>query len=137
MTLAYDTYSEARAHFKDLLDAAESGRPALVRRDGRPSAVVDATRLCGLLSESLRLRGEVVSEAGGWSVFIPGTPVAADGATLDEAIDEMILALREYAADWQDSLLNSPNHRGNWGLVQFTSLCDDEQLRRWLLGTAA
>jgi predicted RNase H-like HicB family nuclease len=78
-------------------------------------------------------RAEVISEGGGWSVFIPGVPVAADGATLDEAIGEMVEALRDYAEDWQDRLLDSPNHRENLGLVQFVGLSDDDQLRAWLM----
>jgi predicted RNase H-like HicB family nuclease len=79
-------------------------------------------------------RAQVVPEAGGWSVFIPGLPVAADGATFDEAITEMVDALREYADDWQERLLNAANHRDNWGLVQLISFSDDEQLRDWLVG---
>ena len=45
-------------------------------------------------------------------------------------------SLREYAEDWQLRLLNAPNHRDNWGLVQLISLSDDEQLRDWLVGAA-
>ena len=71
----------------------------------------------------------MVAEGGGWSVLIPGLPVAADGNTFAEAIDEMIDALREYADDWQDHLLDAPNHVQNWGLVQLISLSDDDQLR--------
>jgi predicted RNase H-like HicB family nuclease len=78
---------------------------------------------------------QVVAEARGWSVFIPGLPVAADGATFDEAVDAMIDALREYAEDWQDRLLDAPNHASNWGLVQLVSLSDDMQLRDWLVGS--
>ena len=48
----------------------------------------------------------------------------------------MIQALREYSADWQDHLLNSPNHRDNWGLVLLTRLSDDDQLRGWLVEDA-
>lgn len=62
--------------------------------------------------------------------------MAADGATFDEAITEMIEALREYADDWQERLLNAPNHRENWGLVQLISLSDDDQLTDWLVGSA-
>ncbi|HWE90354.1 MAG TPA: hypothetical protein VG317_12910 [Pseudonocardiaceae bacterium] len=79
---------------------------------------------------------EVVSEAGGWSVFIPGLPVAADGATFDEAVTEMVAALREYADDWQDHLLGAPNHRASWGLVQLIRLSDDQRLRDWIVGAA-
>ena len=70
------------------------------------------------------------------SVFFPGRPVAADGAMFDEAIAEMIQALREYADDWQERLLDSPNHRENWGLVQLISLSDDDQLTDWLVGSS-
>lgn len=131
----YDSYTDARVHFKSLLDAAERGRVATVRREGARTAIVDVERLRHFLA-SLASRAQVVSEAGGWSVFIPGVPVAADGATFDGAIDEMIDALREYAEDWQDRLLDAPNHREQWGLVQLIELSDDVQLREWLVGSA-
>ncbi|GAA1396245.1 type II toxin-antitoxin system HicB family antitoxin [Catellatospora coxensis] len=130
----YDSYTDARTHLKDLLDAAERGRVATVRRDSRTTAFVDRERLRHFLSVVSPSQAQVVAENGGWSVFIPGLPVAADGATFDEALDEMVLALREYAEDWQDHLLDAPNHAGNWGLVQLVSLSDDEQLRDWLVG---
>jgi predicted RNase H-like HicB family nuclease len=130
----YDSYTEARAHLKDLLDAAERGRVATVRRDANRTAVVEAERLRSVLASLLPSKAQVVAEAGGWSVFIPGLPVAADGDTYAEAVDEMIDALREYADDWQDHLLDAPNHVQNWGLVQLISLSDDDQLRDWLTG---
>jgi predicted RNase H-like HicB family nuclease len=132
----YDSYSEARAHLKDLLDAAERGRVATVRRDSASAAVLDAGRLRHFLATVVPSRAQVVPEAGGWSVFMPGLPIAADGPTFDTAIDEMVQALREYAEDWQDRLLDAPNHRDNWGLVQLISLSDDDQLREWLAGSA-
>ncbi|MBE2998563.1 prevent-host-death protein [Nocardiopsis sp. HNM0947] len=130
----YDSYTEARAHLKALLDAAESGRIATVRRDSARTAVVDVERLRRYLAAVSPARAQVVPEADGWSVFIPGLPVAADGATFGEALTEMVDALREYAEDWQDHLLDAPNHRDNWGLVQMIGLSDDEQLRDWLVG---
>ncbi|MBF6425556.1 prevent-host-death protein [Nocardia cyriacigeorgica] len=130
----YDSYTEARSHLKDLLDAASEGRVATVRRDTDYAAVVDAERLRYALAMLCPSSAEVVAENDGWSVFLPGLPVAADGATLDEAIDETVLALREYAEDWQDRLRNAPNHRENWGLVQLVSLSTDAQLRDWLVG---
>ncbi|HZO65075.1 MAG: hypothetical protein ACRDP9_05995 [Kribbellaceae bacterium] len=133
----FDSYSEARAHLKDLLDAAERGRVATVRRDGARSAVVDAARLRFYLASLIPSRAQVVPEGGGWSVFIPGLPISADGSSLDEAVDEMIDALREYSDDWQDHLLDAPNHHENWGLVQLIALSDDSQLRDWLVPPAA
>lgn len=132
----FESYTDARSHLKDLLDAAERGRVATIRRDSATSAVVDVARLRHFVASLIPSRAEVVPEADGWSVFIPGLPVAADGETFDAAIMEMVDALREYAEDWQDHLLDAPNHRENWGLVQLISLSDDEQLRDWLVGAA-
>lgn len=131
----YDRYTDARAHFKDLLDAAQRGVVATIRRDSHTAAIVDVERLRRFLLSIVPSNAQVVPEAGGWSVFIPGLPVAADGATFDEAIDEMIDALREYAEDWQNHLLDAPNHRDNWGLVQLICLSDDALLRAWLVGS--
>ncbi|GAB3464219.1 type II toxin-antitoxin system HicB family antitoxin [Actinophytocola sediminis] len=117
----YDSYAEARSHLTDLLDAAEKGRVATVRRDSAISAVVDVKRLRDLLASIVPSRAQVVPEAGGWSVFIPGLPVAADGASFAEAVDEMVDALRAYVQEWQERLLDAPNYRDNWGLVHLIS----------------
>ncbi|GAA3231915.1 prevent-host-death protein [Nonomuraea helvata] len=130
----FDSYTEARAHLKALLDAAERGRVATVRRDSARTAIVDVERLRHYLAAVTPSGAQTVAEDGGWSVFIPGLPIAADGRTFNEAVTEMVGALREYAEDWQDHLLDAPNHRENWGLVQLISLSDDDQLREWLVG---
>ena len=132
----YDSYSEARAHLKEVLDAAESGRLVTVRREQRQAVVLDADRLRHFLATAVPSTAQVVHEEGGWSAFIPGLPVAADGATFDEAIDELALAFREYAQDWHDRLQHAPNHSENWGIVQLVGLSDDDQLRDWLRGSA-
>ena len=106
---------------------------ATVRRHSARAAVVGTERLRHYLSVVTPWRAEMVAEGGGFSVFIPGVPVAADGSTFDEAVTEMVDA-REYAEDWQDRLLDTPNHRDNWGLVQLVSLSDDAQLRSWIVG---
>jgi predicted RNase H-like HicB family nuclease len=127
----FDSVAEGRAHLKELLDAAARGIPARLRRDREGFAVVDAARLRQFLA-GLPRHAEVVAEAGGWSVFIPGTPVAADGETLAEAVEEMVDALREYAADWVDHLSTASNHADNWGLVQLVVLSSDNELAEWL-----
>ncbi|MET7330144.1 prevent-host-death protein [Nonomuraea sp. NPDC005650] len=125
--------TEARAHLKALLDAAERGRLATVRRESATTALVDVDRLRHHLAKGTPSRAQAVSDDGGWSIFIPGLPIAADGRTFNEAVMETVDALREYAEDWQNHLLDAPNHRENWGLVQLISLSDDDQLREWLL----
>ncbi|MEW1718607.1 prevent-host-death protein [Streptomyces sp. NPDC093109] len=130
----YESYTEARTHLKELLDAAGEGRVATVRRDTGRAAVVDVERLRHYLSLVCPSKAEAVAESGGWSIFLPGLPVSADGATFDEAVQEMVDALREYAEDWQDRLRTAPNHQDGWGLVQLVALSDDQQLADWLVG---
>ncbi|MGH3395904.1 MAG: prevent-host-death protein [Streptosporangiaceae bacterium] len=134
----YDSYTDARAHLKEVLDAAESGQLATVRRDASLAAVIDADRLQHFLATCLAPSAQVVHEGEGigWSAFVPGLPVAADGATFEEAIDELVDAIREYAQDWRDRLQHAPNHSENWGIVQLVGLSDDDQLRAWLRGPA-
>ncbi|MEV6152435.1 hypothetical protein AB0L53_19020 [Nonomuraea sp. NPDC052129] len=80
----FDSYTEARTHLKALLDAAERGCVATVRRESALTALVDVERLRHNLAMGIPSRAEVVPEADGWSIFIPGLPVAADGATFDQ-----------------------------------------------------
>jgi hypothetical protein len=129
----YDSYLDARNHFTEMLDAAERGRVPTVRRDARTMALVDLERLRSLLAAEAPSRARVAQEADGWSVLVPGVPAAADGGTFEEAVDEMIDALREYAEDWQQGPADPPNHANNWSLVQLVGLSDNEQLRDWLL----
>lgn len=131
----FGSVTQGRAHFKELLDAAQAGRPASVTRATSRTAMVDAERLRRALATLSPSSASVVAEADGWSVFIPGLPVAADGNTLDEALDEMVAALREYAEDWADRLLVAPNHADHWGLVQLIELSTDQQLKAWLTGS--
>ncbi|MQY12385.1 hypothetical protein SRB5_25180 [Streptomyces sp. RB5] len=130
----YDSYSDARTHLKDLLDAADEGRVAAVRRDSGRTAVVDVGRLRRYLASVCPSRAQVVPEADGWSVLVPGLPVTADGNSFDEAVKDMADALREYAEDWQERLRLAPNHQDNWGLVQLIELSDNEELRAWIAG---
>ncbi|GAA0734265.1 hypothetical protein GCM10010199_53110 [Dactylosporangium roseum] len=76
----FDNYSTARAHFKDILDAAGRGRVATVQRETDRAAVLDAERLRVSLVGVLPLP-QVVAEVGGWSVLLPGAPIAAEATT--------------------------------------------------------
>jgi predicted RNase H-like HicB family nuclease len=127
----FDSVAEGRSHLRELLDAAAQGFPAGLRRDNAGFAIIDAARLRRLLAVRSR-HAEIVAEADGWSIFVPGIPVAADGETLPEATAEMIDALREYAADWIDRLHVAPNHTENWWLIQLVELSSDAELADWL-----
>lgn len=130
----FSTLRDGRNHLKDVMDAAAEGRPASVTRDQLRVAAVDADRLAYFLAKMCPARAAVVAEGGGWSIILPNLPVAADGATLDEALDETVDALRDYAEAWLDRLRLAPHHEDNWSLVQLIELSSDEQLKAWLQG---
>lgn len=130
--LHYDTVALARQNFKDLLDAAQAGIPSAVTRDRHQLAVVDGEQLREVLQRAQPSRAQASPEAEGWSITLPGLPIAADGDTFDDALADAVAALREYAEDWTDRLRIAPNHAGNWALVQLVTLSTDEQLQEWL-----
>ncbi|KHL18342.1 UNVERIFIED_CONTAM: hypothetical protein LK11_06925 [Mumia flava] len=123
----------AREHLEELLDAADAGRPAVVIRDKRRVAAVDADRLVQFLTRHHPAGVQAGADGDGWSIVLPGTPVAADGATIDEAVEEMIDVLRDYAEAWIERFRLAPNHEDNWWLVQIGTLASDDIIRDWLL----
>jgi hypothetical protein len=108
-----------------------------VVRGNERFVVVAADSLRRELSQLLPSRTAVVAEGGGWSAILPGVPVHGDAATFDEAIDDLIDALREYAEDWNTRLHRAPNHQQQRSIVELVELSDDAQLRDWLLSRDA
>ena len=134
--MEYLSFTDTRRQLRMMLDSAEAGMPIGVQRHGSQVALIDSGRLKEVLLGSRRLgQPEAVAEAGGWSVLLPGTPIAADGADLDEALDEFVSALREYAEDWVARLRFAPNHGHHWPLVQFVSLSSDAEIAEWARGS--
>ena len=132
----FASYSQARRQLRDVLDAARSGVVTTVDRDDERYVVVSAARQREDLAALRPANAAVVSEGGGWAVILPGVPIHGDGETFDDAVDDALDALREYAGDWNDRLHTAPNHRRHRLLVELVELSDDDQLRDWLLGGA-
>jgi hypothetical protein len=80
------------------------------------------------------LHVDVVSENGRWSIQLPGLPIAGEGDTIADVIEDTIAALQEYAQDWIDNLHTAPSQEGNSELVRFVTQSTDEQLTGWLIG---
>ncbi len=126
--------SQARANIKDILDASQSGRAVSVERGSRTFAVVDGERLRKHFASTVSAKPEAVMDDGAWVMTIPGLPIAVEATLYEDAITELVDALREYAEDWHGRLGQAPNHSGNWGLVQLVELSTEEQLKQWLTG---
>jgi predicted RNase H-like HicB family nuclease len=96
--------------------------------------VLSEQHVRSLLASRVGSPVEMVFEDGAWAAFIPGLPIATEAASPDEAVDELILALREYAEDWHDHPGRAPNHAENGPLVELIGISDDDQLRAWAVG---
>lgn len=130
----YESFTSARARFREILDTAAAGRIVSILRPGGDIAVLREDQVRTLLASHLGSPVQMVHEDGAWAAFIPGLPVAAEATSPDAAIDEMIGVLRDYAEDWHDHLHTAPNHAENWPLVEYVGLSHDEELRAWATG---
>lgn len=128
---SYETFTDARSHFKDAIDEAQRGRIVTVRRDGELTALIAVDRLRDYFFRTVDPRVAILREGAKVVALMDGRPFVAEGADVDSAIDDLAESLREYADDW-DSLQHAPNHAPAWALVQLVRLSTDEQLREWL-----
>ena len=136
METRYPTLSKARAHLPEVFDAAEADLPLHLERREVGFAVVTESLLRGVLTGAVSVpTPEVYSENEGWTIVLPGTPVAADATLFDEAIDDFVHALVEYVEDWinDSDLRTAPSHRANVGLVQLISRLSEEETRQWVI----
>lgn len=127
----YPSFSTARAHLKEVLDQADSGRVVTVTRRQKVSDVISVDKLRRLLFLTVQPQLHVAHEAGRVITFMESRPFLFEGFTVDDALEDMIESLREYAEDWVDHLAEAPSHVGNWGLVQLVNLSSDQELREW------
>ena len=98
----FASYTAARTQFRAVLDAASAGLVTPLCRDDDRFVMMPAEELRAQLAALRPSRAEVVQEGGGWAVILPGLPVHGDAPSFDEALDDAMVALREYAEDWND-----------------------------------
>jgi len=133
LTPTYPTVAAARADIKGMLDRAQTSVPVTIRRDGYLTAVIGADRLRELLLRSVPAKVRVGADDDGTVYAVmDGRPLAGSGASVAEALADLVDALREYADDWHDRLRFAPNHADNWDLVQLIGLLTDTELTAWL-----
>lgn len=128
----YDSVTEARKDLRSVLDASERGKAVTINRNASISAVVPAERLRSYFFKTVSPRAKIFSEDGRWVVLLEDRPFVSEGLTVDDAVADLVLSLREYAEDWDARLRLAPNHEQNWALVQLVNLSSDAELVKWL-----
>lgn len=127
----YPSYSHAREHFKDVLDAATAGRIVTIARGGELHAVVAADRLRDYFFRTVEPRVEVTVDEGRTIALMVDRPFVSEGSNVETALADLVLSLREYAEDWERRLQRAPNHSEAWPLVQLVKLSTDAELLAW------
>lgn len=126
---------EARDHFKELMDRAENGGVAVLRRKST-MVLVDRDLLDAALAAQHPFDVNVSFTGGQTAMWIDGLPIHGVGDSYDSAEDDFLDALVEYAEDWISELRFAPNHRGNSGLVERVLMYAGkrDELRRMVFG---
>ena len=126
---------EARDHFKELMDRAESGGVAVLRRNSA-MVLVDRDLLDSALAAKHPFDVKVSFAHEQTSMWIEGLPVHGVGDSFDEAEQNFLDALVDYAVAWIEELRFAPNHRANAGLVERVLMFagQREELRRVVFG---
>lgn len=128
----YPTFAGTRERLKEVLDATAQGRTVTVGRGSEVSAVMPLDKIRRHFFRTVSPRTTIFREDDRVVALMEGRPFAAEGSSVDEAISELIDALREYAVYWDDHYQHAPNHAQNWALVQLIKFSTDEQLNEWL-----
>lgn len=128
------TATEVRRNWRAQLDRAKAQIPVAFSRGGDEFAVISVSLLQSALRRGLPAP-VAVAEDGGWTIVLDGHPIAADGADLDEALDEFIVSLNDYADAWIDRLHAAPNHQHAAPLVQLVATSSVAELREWVDGS--
>lgn len=129
------TATDVRRHWRAHLDRAAAQLPVAFSRAPDEFAVVSVPLLRDALRRSVPTP-VVVAEDDGWSIFLDGYPVAADGTDLDEALDDFVVALIDYTDAWIDRLHSAPNHQHAALLVHLVAASTPDELREWVGGPA-
>lgn len=129
------TATEVRGSWAATLNAAAECRPVVFHRGDQDFALLPAALLRDVLRRAVPAP-EVIAEDDGWTVLLPGHPVAADGATLDGALHDFVSALRDYADAWKERLHRAPNHQHAASLVHHVVVSDDGDLLAWARGSS-
>jgi len=127
---------EARDQFKDVLDEAEQGGVAVVRRRDKPVVLLLREQVDRLVEAKAPLDVMSAVTDGQIAFWLRDVPVHAVGADLEEAEVRFLDALVDYADLWFHELRYAANHAQHQHLALRVAMYagNREELRRVVFG---
>jgi hypothetical protein len=131
-------FTEARSQLSRLYSRISEGGVEVIERNQECDVVIaNASEYRQLLERQAPFRIEVRFGAKSVAAWIKGLPVHAEGETVEAAIDELAVALVDYASAWEKHLQHAPNHRENIGYVRRTQIAGSTAAVRQMLALDA
>ena len=132
--LEYSKISAARDAIGSIYSTAHNNMVVSITRENyAPVAVILKENLKEALQALCPIEPKVsFSKSGQVSIWIDGLPISSEGDSFELASDELVRAMRDYAAAWVDELRLYPNHKERWALANLILLSTDEELHAFL-----
>jgi hypothetical protein len=124
--------AEARKMLSALLAWVSSGRGNLIviePRGKRAAVLVDAEEHAGLLAKAFPFAPEVFFHDDSVAIWLPELAVFGEGVNLDEAKEDLVDAVLDYAESWySDNLRAAPLHAERAGWLQRIRLAGPDRV---------
>lgn len=97
------------------------------------ATIADSSTCRRILEQQAPFQIEIRFTPLGIAAWIKNLPVHAEGETVDEALNELAVALMDYASTWEKHLRHAPNHKDNVGYVRRVQLAGSVSAVRQML----
>lgn len=125
-------FSQAKTSLSDVFDdVARSGARVVERRKTPRVAFLRSDEINELLAQHYPFTSEVSrADDGTVSIWIEELAVFGRGATLADAVEDLLDEIEEYVDDWEASLHQAPNHAQRRWWVHRAQLAGDREALR-------
>jgi antitoxin YefM len=131
-------FSDARKHLTSVIDNVQSNLPTIIKRrksSEKDSLVISKEMVIELIPNKFEIKKFIETDSS-ITLALENLGVAVNAPTEEEAINQMVNDVIEYAEDYLDNRIfyyNSPNRKTHFPLILNILLCDSKEQVRELL----
>lgn len=125
-------FTRAKAGFSTVYDEVERvGAVVVERRKSQPLALVRRDELAALLAERCPFTTKTSRAADRTiSIWLDQLDLYGRGASITEAVDDLLDEVEDYVEEWERSLRTAPNHEARRWYVHRLQLAGDREAIR-------